>query len=347
MAIETMKGGESWIAFAEEKSYNGALAAVPEYVWPRALNESLKLARESKSPQYLTGSRETDISTTFGGGAKGDVNFNPDIDTFPWFLKWALGNLVTAQDGTDPVYIHTSRIKTGELRSFKVFKNVGGLSVNPLLIKNNGCKINILEMEIVKQDWMKCRTEIFGRDEADGVDIGSTVSYPDTFKLPVYDICMAKIAPSGTVDFSAISPAEDIETVTVRLNNNLSLDDIVMNRTGLPRSVPEGAAEVTIDLSTRDSTKNEYLKFKDNTEFALALEFDTGVAIPGSTSSPVKTYSMEMVFPRCHYNDYGLNISGKEQLVGKPVVAALKDQTAGFTMQAKAVSTIAGYPDAV
>ncbi|MDW7727353.1 MAG: phage tail tube protein [Candidatus Methanoperedens sp.] len=299
MGIDVMKGSESWIAFAEEVDFNEGLDAVsPQYAWLMMLGESVKLDKEEKSPDYITGGREEIVSKIFGGGVSGDIEFNPDVDSLPWFLKWGLGALTSTQDGVSSAYSHEAKILSGaSLRTFKIFKNVGGLPSAPLLLQDSACKINTLELEIVKQDWLKGKIGINGRDEADGTDVSGTRTTPGIFKLPVYDNCTAKTAPVGTTDFSAISAADDIETAKLILDNNLSTDDIIMDGTGKPRSIPEGKANVTIDLSSRDTSKTEYNRFKNGTEFALSIIADTGVLIDSGVSA--LTYGLEIIFPRC------------------------------------------------
>ena len=346
MGIDVMKGSESWIAFAEEVDFNGPLDTIsPQYAWIMMLSESVKLDKEEKSPDYITGGREEQVSKIFGGGVSGDLEFNPDVDSLPWFFKWGLGTLTSTQDGISLAYSHEAKILSGaSLRTFKIFKNIGGLPSAPLLLQDSACKINTLELEIVKQDWLKGKVSINGRDESDGTDVSGTRTTPGIFKLPVYDNCIAKIGPVGTTDFSAISAADDIETAKLVLNNNLSLDDIVMDGTGKPRSIPEGKANMTIDLSSRDTSKTEYNKFKNGTEFALDIVADTGVLIDDGVSA--LTYGLEIIFPRCKYGSYPLNISGNDQLTSNSTIRALQDPTAGFLVKAIVANAVVGYPDA-
>jgi hypothetical protein len=262
---------------------------------------------------------------------QGPISFAADEENVGYFLKWALGNVTSAQPnvGTAPtVWTHTFT-PSDALKSFQL--NVGkDLFEHQFL----GCMIDTLQFQVEKEFFM-VTPEIRAQKDAKGA-IQSALVIP-TNPLFAYHQVLTTVA--GT-DYTG-----KVESLDLSISNNLQTEEGVAlgSRFAKRFEIGEFLATATVKIAFEGSA--EYERFWGSATgpiegvTTLALVFEAKAALIAATYFR----SLKITLPKVVVTAVQAPVQGSGKIEQTLTFTALHDDTATYPLQVVLTNTKTNY----
>lgn len=335
--IGTGKG--STVKLMEEYSF--AVQGTSNAVWLRRLTHGF-----GKNPLFVDSGHAA--STELGyvketvHSAQGSIDFELDVLSIGWLLKWIMNaSVTTAQQGSTSEYKHTFKFGNAP-KTIQVYENKGGMST-PYYRNYLGMYPTNLSINLDMSGTLRGGLDVIGQTSGTGTNPGTPSEAAANLTLAYGDISYY----TGTAGVTAISsmtswtPPFDFEMNIMRLN--ASNQNYNSDGTGKPTGIYEGEPGLLLKLATELNTDHKMAEFEAGTEIAFGLRLDTGVAIPSGNGS---NYKLDFTFPRVRLEEYQVRATTRGKIVAVVPIKVMEDPTATYSVMAELYNTNTGYPNA-
>lgn len=338
--IATGKG--SVLLLKEEPGFAGTIASATS-VWPRIRAYNYKMVKTWVKSEHAASNNLGFVKKAVEI-ASGYHKFEVDMTSIVWPLKWLMGSLVSAQVGATSEYKH--RLKFGNSnKSFKAFLNEGGLASG--YFRNYlGMTPNRFNMNVTRFDTVLAEMSSIGKKNEDGGAGPGSATFAAENLTAAFPGFSVWTHTAGTVTAPSLANGwdrfNDPADMSFGLMRDLKADNFIADGTGQLTGIGDGETGFQLDFGGQITDDHKIATFEANTEIALAVIIDTGVAVPSGAGN----YRMELVCPRGVLDKYERPMNGPGPIPPVMSFMAMVDPTAGYDIHLDVFNNTTAYSDA-
>lgn len=269
-------GSDAFVQIGKETSFGQKPAQVNQ--WIGIVQNFKPEEKNNLQKQYGLGSRNYIQSKLGAKNFGGSVEFL--VQNFKMF-EYALGSVTygSTPDGNG-LYTHT----ISEANDLPTFTLEAGVLGSPNFVRDFvGCKVDTLTLTAEKENPLNCEVEFVAKDVIDGTDATP----------PVADTSSYFIFYEGQVKINGVQQ-DLVEQFELEIANNLEALYALGSQTAV--RIQEGSREYTLSVDLIFETNEQYLLWKNGTEFDAELHFvapDGRELIITCTGCKYDTYELE------------------------------------------------------
>lgn len=309
MAI--IAGRDAKLQIGVETTWGTAVTPTAEVAFN---SEDLRLNLGYISEDALVGAKTQGQMDIGSEKVEGGFQFiaKPD-DYFGIILAAALGDEATAaQVDTSTAYDHVFTPLAGGTSS-SLPKITAVIDRKTGVFEYSSCKINSLELNAQKGDYLRGTVAVIGYDEGSGSL--ETLTAPTT---KAFKFSHGSITIDGT-------PYDEIEGVSFSYNNNLENDLQTLGSGANMAEIEPQAREISVSLEVLDSSDLSTMrdnKFKAGATADVVLTFESTETIEAGYY-----YTLTIDMPLCYVTEDNPTVSGPERLRHSVSLTATEDSS--------------------
>lgn len=316
----TVLGWGALLGFGEETTW-GTRATATSFM--EFTSQGLKQSIEEEKLESLGTGRSFARRVQKQIGVEGNIAYNlHPVDAIKLLKHALMGSVTSAQVGATVAYNHTFTAGnlTGITQQGLSFE-VKPSSDTTTAFFYSGCRVNSLKITGGVNKPIETEVSLVGQDATTGAFATTTAAYSPVRPFLFQD---ATFSFDGSTASMTTTSVENIVSFELSIENGLQSDDNARSLgSQLLTALPPGRREIAFSFVQRYDTTTAFSRFKQGTQGAIRLRFDTGQTI----GAALTTYAMYIDLPKVYYNSVENEIGGAEILTQNVEVSVIGDTT--------------------